>query len=86
MLLRSAFCAVETHGQVFTQELTPDDIVGRAYSMSVTSPEALGEHRTAFEVELRNGIAGLAPDQRFSEIVEVEAMLGFRSTARHQPR
>jgi len=79
VLLDSAFSAVETRGVVFRQALTADEIVGRAYSMSVTSPEALGDNRAAFEAELRGRLAELAPpDGVFREVVEAVAILAFR--------
>jgi SAM-dependent methyltransferase len=87
VLLDSPFSAVETRGLVFGQRLSADDIVGRAYSMSVTSPEALGDQRKAFEAELRARLAALAPDGVFREVVEAVAILAFRpSDAGGQPR
>ena len=78
VLMQSALSAVESRGLVFAQDLDIDAIVGRVYSMSVTSPEALGEQRAAFEAELRAGLAALAPDNRFREIVAAEAIIAFR--------
>jgi hypothetical protein len=78
VLLDSAFSAVESRGRVFAQTLTADDILGRAFSMSVTSPQALGGRRQAFEAELREGLAAMAPDGDFREIVAAEAVLAFR--------
>lgn len=80
-LLQSRFSAVETMGRVFASTLSIDDIVGRVYSMSVTSPEVLGERRPAFEAELRSELADLAKGGALTEMVEVEAMLAFRPTA-----
>ena len=80
-LLQSKFSAVETMGRVFARTLSIDDLVGRVYSMSVTSPEVLGERRAAFEAELRSELAGLAAGGSLSEMVTVEAMLAFRPTA-----
>ncbi|HVX81765.1 MAG TPA: methyltransferase domain-containing protein [Devosiaceae bacterium] len=78
VLLGSAFSAVETHGRVFRQELTIDDIIGRTYSMSVTSPEALGERMDDFEAHLRAALRSANPGGRFAEIVSAEAILAFR--------
>ena len=79
VLLRSAFSSLERHGVIVTRRLGADDIVGRTYSSSTTSPEALGERRPAFERALREGLAGLSPAGEFSDIVEVNALLARRS-------
>jgi hypothetical protein len=50
-----------------------------ALSKSVTSPEALGAQREAFEHRLRDGLDRLAPDGQFNEIVEVRALVARRS-------
>jgi SAM-dependent methyltransferase len=79
VLLRSAFFSLERHGVIVMRRLGADDIVGRAYASSTTSPAALGERRPAFEEALREGLAGLAPTGEFSEIVEVTALIARRS-------
>lgn len=78
VLLDSAFSRVESLGRIFSRILGPDDIVGRIYSMSVASPEQLGDRRTAFEDELRAGLSVLAGNDVFTEIVSAEAVLAFR--------
>ncbi len=78
VLIDSAFSAVETRGQVFAQDLAAGDIIGRAYSMSVTSPQALGDQQAAFEAELQAGLAQMSPSGRFREIVSTNAILAFR--------
>ena len=78
VLLRSGFSAIERHGVIVNRRLDPDDIVGRAYSTSITSPEALGEKRAAFEAALREGLAGLSPTGEFSEISEINALIARR--------
>jgi hypothetical protein len=85
VLLDSPFSAVEKRGVVFRQTLTADEIVGRAYSMSVTSPEALGDNGPAFEAALRGELSALAPDGRFEEIVEAVAILAFRPGGARRP-
>lgn len=80
VLLASAFSAVEEYGRIFANQLSPDDIVGRAYSMSVTSRDGLADRREAFEAELRSRLAALAPNGRLSEVVAAEALLAFRPT------
>lgn len=81
VLLQSRFSAVETIGRVLARDVTIDDLVGRAYSMSVTSPETLGDRREAFEEALRTALAAASPYGRFTEIVGVDAILAFRADA-----
>lgn len=78
VLMQSAFCAVESRGLVLAQDLDIDAIVGRAYSMSVTSPEVLGEQRATFEAALRAGLAAIAPGGHFNEVVAAEVIIAFR--------
>ncbi len=82
VLLRSAFSSLERHGVIVRRRLDADDIVGRAYSSSTTSPDALGERRPAFERALREGLARLSPTGEFSEIVEVNVLIARRSADR----
>ena len=77
-LVASAFSAVESRGHVFMQDLTADDLVGRAFSMSETSPEILGDNQAAFEQEFRAGLATLSPTGRFRDVVAAEAIIAFR--------
>ena len=58
--------------------LTEDDIVGRAFSQSTTSPEKLGEKADAFEAELRGALRALNPDGKFTEIAEMVALVARR--------
>jgi len=78
ILLQSAFSQLQATGRIFAQTLTLDDIVGRTHSMSVTSPEALGDNAAAFEATLRQRLHDLAPDGTFAEIVAADAILAFR--------
>lgn len=78
VLLQSAFSAVESRGQVFAQDLSIEDLVGRTYSMSVTSPDVLGDRQAEFEAEFRAGLAALAPDGHFHDVVASEAVIAFR--------
>jgi hypothetical protein len=78
ILLNSPFNQLERIGIVFERHLTVEDIVGRAYSMSVTSPQSLGENATAFEAALRAELSAAAPDGHFTEVVEATALLAFR--------
>lgn len=78
ILLHSPFNNLERIGVVEERHLTIDDIVGRAFSMSVTSPQALGDKTEDFESELRAALAAAGTDGHFSEISESTALLAFR--------
>lgn len=78
MLLASPFSAIETIGIVVDLRLDVEAVVGRVFSMSGTSPEAVGPRRDAFEAELRRELAAAAPDGVFREIVEVRAVVATR--------
>jgi SAM-dependent methyltransferase len=79
VLLRSPFAHLTLHGLTMARDLTADDIAGLAYSKSSTSPDALGRLREAFEGKLRAGLAELAPDGVFNEIVEIRALIARRN-------
>jgi ubiquinone/menaquinone biosynthesis C-methylase UbiE len=78
VLLRSPFRHLTLHGMTVARKLSADDIVGLAYSKSITSPEALGEQREAFEQRLRAGLNRIAPGGLFNEIVEVRGLVARR--------
>lgn len=75
VLLRSAFSAIERYGVIVSRKLDLNDIIGRVYSSSITSPEALGDKQRAFEQTLRERLARLSPSGEFSEVVEVNALI-----------
>jgi ubiquinone/menaquinone biosynthesis C-methylase UbiE len=77
-LLDSSFSHLERTAFVVRREMTADDIVGLAYSLSTSSPEKLGERAEEFERELRNELAQLSPDGRFTEIAEMGALIARR--------
>jgi ubiquinone/menaquinone biosynthesis C-methylase UbiE len=77
-LFDSVFSQIERAGIVIRRTITVDDIVGRAYSLSVLSKEALGDRAQAFETELRAELARLSPDDRFTEIAELGALVARR--------
>jgi SAM-dependent methyltransferase len=58
--------------------VTADQVVGRAFSLSLTSPEKLGERAPAFEAELRRRLSEVQPDGKFTELVEFNALIGTR--------
>jgi SAM-dependent methyltransferase len=78
LLLDSAFARVAGVSEFVRRALTADDIVGLAFSLSMTSPERLGERAAAFEAELRAGLAEIAPDGAFTEIAELSAVVARR--------
>lgn len=78
MLLDSPFCVLESVGVVVRREIDADEIVGLAFSRSVTAHQALGERTTEFEAELRKELAALSPDGRFREIAELRAIAAQR--------
>jgi 2-polyprenyl-3-methyl-5-hydroxy-6-metoxy-1,4-benzoquinol methylase len=78
VLLQSPFNDLERIGLIRERQLTADDIVGRAFSTSVTSPETLGDKTDPFERELRAALAKLSPDGHFSEIVEITGLIARR--------
>jgi len=81
VLLQSPFSAIERYGVIISRKLDPDDVVGRVYSSSITSPETLGDKRRAFEQTLREGLAHLSPNGEFSEVVELNALIARRPAA-----
>ncbi|MBB3658974.1 SAM-dependent methyltransferase [Rhizobium sp. BK650] len=78
ILLRSSFRKLERIGIVNERLIGTDDIVGRAFSMSVTSLQALGDKAQEFEAAFRSELAALSPNGKFTEIVEGNALIAFR--------
>ena len=72
-LLASAFTDIETAGVFVRQDLTADDIVGRAFSQSSPAPTP------EFEADLRAGLKALSPKGQFVEIVEMVAVVARRA-------
>jgi len=77
-LLDSAFSNIERTGFVIRRELTADQIVGLAYSLSTSSPEKLGDRAAEFERELRAELAEFSPHGKFVEIAEMGALIARR--------
>jgi ubiquinone/menaquinone biosynthesis C-methylase UbiE len=77
-LFASAFTELDGLSVTLRRPLTLDDIVGRAFSMSVTSPEKLGARAEEFAGELRQALRELSPDGTFIEVVELVALLARR--------
>ncbi|HTT84883.1 MAG TPA: methyltransferase domain-containing protein [Rhizomicrobium sp.] len=78
VLFDSRFSQLERVGVIIRRERTADDIVGLAHSLSALAPEKLGSRAQAFEAELREELARLSPDNRFTEIAELFALIARR--------
>ena len=79
LLLDSPFSKLERIGIVIRRQITAEEVVGLAYSLSSSSPEKLGERAASFERELRQELSKIASDGRFTEIAELEALVARRS-------
>ncbi len=79
VLLRSPFRHLTLHGMTIARTLSVEDVIGLVYSMSSTSPEALGDAREAFEARLQTDLTRLAPNGLVSEIVEIRVLIARRS-------
>jgi ubiquinone/menaquinone biosynthesis C-methylase UbiE len=82
-LFASAFTQLDGLSVTIRQSLTVDDIIGRALSMSVTSPArlagALDEFVATLTQELRaQALRDLSPDGTFIEVAELVALLARR--------
>jgi predicted RNA methylase len=77
-LYASAFTELDGLSVTIRQPLTIDDIVGRALSTSVCSPQKLGERRGAFTAALTDALRALSPDGTFTEIAELVALVARR--------
>jgi ubiquinone/menaquinone biosynthesis C-methylase UbiE len=80
-LFASAFSQLDGLSVTIRQELTVEDILGRAFSMSACSPEKLGEVREEFAARLSAALRELSPDGRFTEVAELVAVLARRPNA-----
>lgn len=78
VLLGSAFARLERHAIIERRELSVDDIIGRALSMSATAPQALGAALADFQSTLRSRLLSQSRSGAFEEIVEYSAMLARR--------
>ena len=80
LLLDSPFCCLESVSSFIRREVTADEIVGLAFSLSTTSRGRLAERAEIFEDELRAALAEISPDGRFSEIAELSALVAKRES------
>jgi ubiquinone/menaquinone biosynthesis C-methylase UbiE len=77
-LFASAFTQLDGLSVTIRQSLTADDIVGRAFSMSVSSREALGPRAEDFAATLNQALRELSPDGTFTEVAELVGLLARR--------
>jgi SAM-dependent methyltransferase len=71
----SRFRKVEDVEVTETYQVTIPDLIGRALSMSTTSPEVLGDQRPAFEAAMRDALEPLSTGGIFDERVTASAMI-----------
>jgi ubiquinone/menaquinone biosynthesis C-methylase UbiE len=77
-LFASAFSQIDTLSVTIRQALTVDDILGRAFSMSASSPQRLGAALEEFSRALSAALRELSPDGKFTEVAELVAVLARR--------
>ena len=58
-----------------SHQVTISDLIGRALSMSTTSPEALGDRRPGFEAAMRQALEPLSTGGVFDERITAVAMI-----------
>jgi SAM-dependent methyltransferase len=78
VLFDSPFDRLERAGIFVKREITADQIVGLAFSLSTTAPQKLGDRATRFEAELRAELGKLSPSGGFTEIAELTALIARR--------
>ena len=77
-LFASAFTQLEGVSVTVRQNLTIEDIVGRAFSMSHATPQDLDVKREEFAAALSAALWELSPDGKFTEVAEMVAVLARR--------
>ena len=77
-LFESVFTHIERVGVYVKRPITADEIVGRAFSLSMLSREKLGDRADDFEHDLRAALTALSPDGHFTEIAELAAIVARR--------
>jgi ubiquinone/menaquinone biosynthesis C-methylase UbiE len=77
-LFESAFSHLVRIGVFVHRAITIDEIVGRAFSLSMLSPEKLSDRAQSFEADLREVLAPLATNGAFTEIAELAAIVAMR--------
>jgi len=80
VLMNSPFGHLEQIGMFVTRKMSADDIVGLAFSLSTSSPQKLGSRKDEFEARLRAGLAELSPNNHFTELAEMTALIATRDS------
>jgi ubiquinone/menaquinone biosynthesis C-methylase UbiE len=78
-LLASPFNCLERISTVEIRKLTPEHLIGRAFSMAGTSPQDLGEKLPLFVDAMRRALSGFTRDGVLSEITEPQALIARRA-------
>ena len=71
----SRFREAETVEVTESHQVSIPDLIGRALSMSTTSPEVLGERQPAFEAAMRGALEPLSADGLFNEQIRAIATI-----------
>jgi ubiquinone/menaquinone biosynthesis C-methylase UbiE len=85
-LYQSVFTRLDGMSVTIRKPINEDEIVGRAFSQSTTSPEKLGERTDDFEAEMRDRLRALSPDGQFIEIAEMVALVARRERSISQEK
>jgi SAM-dependent methyltransferase len=82
ILAGSAFSAMTRYGVVTRRSLSIDQIIGRAFSSSTGSPQALGDRVASFVADLRERLQALEPSGQFVEFAELSGLVARRPKER----
>lgn len=77
-LFASAFTQLDGLSVTVRQDLSADEILGRAFSTSVCAQDRLGDRKEAFAADLSAALRELSPDGKFTEVAELVALLARR--------
>nr|WP_330347836.1 methyltransferase domain-containing protein [Streptomyces sp. NBC_00582] len=83
VLARSPFSNVDTARWDRTVTRTLDQVVGLQFSYSFSSPAQLGNHKDAFERDLRQALTEFNAEGVFDEVVRTEAIIATRPGQPH---
>jgi SAM-dependent methyltransferase len=78
VLAASPFASMTRFGVITHRELTVEDLIGRARSMSSGSSEAVGDRDAEFSADLRQRLERLEPSGKFVEFAEMSGLLARR--------
>jgi SAM-dependent methyltransferase len=78
VLARSPFSRIEVARWDRTVTRDLDSVIGLQFSYSYSSPAQLGDHKDAFERDLRQALTDFNPAGTFDELVRTEAIIATR--------